>query len=262
MGVFFIIVVTVAVLWFRTRNATFAERDKVIGRYKKARPNYRKELEERFPYYQYLDQFSKRRFEARVQAFIDSKVFVARGYTHVSNRMKALIAGAAVQLTFGFEQITFKHFKKILIYPDDYYSKITRQYHQGEVNMRGFIVLSWRNFVLDYENQTDGKNLGLHEMAHALRLENAISNREFGFINERIVKTFDLLAKEEIQGMKLSGSSFFRDYATTNLHEFFSIAVENFFERPLEFREYNIELYNCLCKLLKQDMAALVEKRV
>ncbi|MGB0177193.1 MAG: zinc-dependent peptidase, partial [Owenweeksia sp.] len=214
--------------------------------------SHQKELEEHFPYYNSLDPQNRRVFAARVQAFISNKEFVPRGYTHVNARMEAMIAGAAIQLTFGFRHLNFTHFSRILVYPDNYYSSITRKYHQGEVNLRGIIVLSWRNFVEGYSKETDGRNLGLHEMAHALRLENAISNEEFDFIDPRILKRFDELALEEMERIR-SGEDFFRLYGATNLQEFFAVAVENFFERPQAFFEYNPELYTCMVQKLKQD---------
>ena len=103
---------------------------------------YLRELQAHFIYYQNFNPRNKRRVENRVQAFIDANEFIPRSYTHVNAEMKALIAASAVQLTFGYEHLNFEHFNKILIYQDDYYSKITRKYHQGEVNMRGLIVIS------------------------------------------------------------------------------------------------------------------------
>jgi MtfA peptidase len=38
-----------------------------------------------------------------------------------------------------------------------------------------------------------------------------------------------------------------------NEHEFFAVAVENFFERPQEFKNAIPELYAILIKLLNQD---------
>ena len=38
-----------------------------------------------------------------------------------------------------------------------------------------------------------------------------------------------------------------------NEHEFFAVAVENFFERPQEFKNAIPELYSILSKLLNQD---------
>lgn len=216
-------------------------------------PEFLEPLKEHFRYYQNLNSENKRKFEMRVQAFIDSNEFIPRSYTHVTPEMKALIAGSAVQLTFGFKHLNFEHFRKILIYQDDYYSKITRKYHAGEVNIRGLIVLSWRNFVKGYQNSTDGRNLGLHEMAHALRLENAIENGEYDFIDPDYLKKFNLLAEEEIARIKRGQSFFFRHYASMNIHEFFAVAMENFFERPHKFLEYNADLYRCITVLLRQD---------
>ncbi len=219
---------------------------------------YKEPLAEHFLYYQNLSEENKKRFETRVQAFIDGNEFIARGYTHITDEMKALIAASAIQLTFGFNHLNFEHFAKILIYPDDYYSRITRKYHAGEVNMRGIVVLSWRNFVEGYKDHTDGKNLGLHEMAHALRLENGIENGEYDFIDADVLNRFHELGVAETRLIKRGQTHFFRHYAAMNMHEFFSVAVENFFERPQEFMDYHPELYMCLSELLKQDPLKLM----
>lgn len=221
---------------------------------------YLRELQTHFLYYQHLSPENKRRFEARVQAFIDSNEFIPRSYTHVNAEMKAHIAGAAIQLTFGFDHLNFEHFSKILIYQDDYYSRITRKYHQGEVNPHGLIVLSWNNFVQGYEIHDDGRNLGLHEMAHAMRIENAIYNGEYDFIDREQLKKFDRLAQYEIGKIQADQPSLFRNYAASNKHEFFAVAIENFFERPEQFKGYNRELYYTLSTLLKQDPIRLFKE--
>lgn len=171
--------------------------------------------------------------------------------------MKALIAGSAIQLTFGFRHLNFVNFKRILVYPDDYYSRITRKYHRGEVNPRGLIVLSWKAFEEGYHDGKDGRNLALHEMAHALRLENAIHNEEFDFIPEKELQYFDRLAIQEVEKMKIGETGIFRKYAAGNLHEFFAVAVEVFFEQPRDFLEEKPELYLALSALLNQDPVRL-----
>lgn len=222
-------------------------------RFRAIERKYKIPLEKHFRYYQYLNAENKSRFERRVQAFIDANQFIPRSYTHVTDEMKALIAASAIQLTFGYHHLNFEHFSKILIYQDDYYSRITRKYHAGEVNIRGLIVLSWRNFVDGYKTHNDGRNLGLHEMAHALRLENSIQNGEYDFIEIEALDEFHELGKEEMKLIARGQTHFFRHYASINMHEFFSVSIENFFERPRLFKEYNNRLYSCLCILLKQD---------
>jgi MtfA peptidase len=169
--------------------------------------------------------------------------------------MKAMIAGSAIQLTFGYPEIYFVHFWRILIYPDNYYSNITHRYHKGEVNRRGLIVLSWKSFREGFADPTDGRNLGYHEMAHALRLINIVANEEYDFYDQDIMNEFEDEANLEIKKIISSprGSSFFREYSTTNMDEFFAVSVECFFELPTQFRQYNPKLYSLLTRILKID---------
>jgi MtfA peptidase len=208
-----------------------------------------------FPFYSRLDDRHRRLFEGRVQQFINDKEFIPRGgIKDVSDEMKALIAGCAVQITFGYPNIRFGHFNRVLIYPDDYYSTITRQYHKGEVNSRGIIVLSWSNLVEGFRDPTDGLQLGFHEMAHALRLINIVDNDEYDFYDRELMEHFDFAALMEIRKIRLGeGPSLFRNYASANSDEFFAVSVEVFFEQSDVFYAYNPQLYTMLSTILKLD---------
>lgn len=229
-----------------------------IKRYIQIRKKYKSVLEEKFEYYQKLCPSDKIRFEKRVQYIITTKRFIPRDKNPISAEMKALIAASIVQLTFGFPGLHLTHFKKIIIYPEDYYSRLNRAYHKGEVNPgRGIIVLSWNNFLKDYANKSNSKNLGLHEMAHALRLENRIFNEEYNFLDEDTLKKWERYCKEEVQKISRGEESFFRSYAGTNADEFFAVAVENFFVRSREFNETHPELFKTMVALLQQDPLVL-----
>ncbi|MBC5993504.1 zinc-dependent peptidase [Pontibacter cellulosilyticus] len=207
-------------------------------------------------YYLSLPAAQQKEFEKRLAQFILQKNFVPRGERfEVTLAMKVRIAACATQLTFGLGPVYLSHFKTILIYPDRYYSTISKRYHCGEVNMRGLIVLSWRDFESGYDNYTDGLNLGLHEMAHALHLENVIQNNEHSFLDRQHLQTWDKLAKTEIAKMSMVPASFLRQQACDDEHEFFAVCVESFFERPHDFRLSNPELYEALSQLLQQDPA-------
>jgi Mlc titration factor MtfA (ptsG expression regulator) len=215
-------------------------------------------LERYFTYYNKLSPDDKNRFARKVVLFLYGKRFIPRNVSEVTIEAKVLIAASAVQLTFGLPDIYLKHFDKILVYPNDYYSSITKRYHKGEVNPRfGMIVLSWQSFIDGYINPTDSLNLGLHEMAHALRLENIIRNEEFHFFDEDLMEKFDEYARSACDIMAHEEKPFLRPYACTNAHEFFSVAVENFFERPLGLRQALPDIYNILSKLLNQNPALL-----
>lgn len=65
------------------------------------------------------------------------------------------------------------------------------------------------------------------------------------------------VAKPVLASMKINeGPQFFRDYAKSNIHEFWAVCVEHFFEAPIQFKEHLPELYYAMCKVLNQDMAS------
>jgi len=215
---------------------------------------YKDVLQKYFGYYQRLSPQNQNKFAQKVARFIYGKRFVPRGVDEVTIEARVLIAASAVQLTFGLPNIYLAHFRKILVYPNDYYSSITKRRHKGEVNpMFGIIVLSWQSFVDGYINPNDSRNLGLHEMAHALRLENVIRNEEYHFFDETLLEQLDMFAKDYCNGKITQGADFFREYACANVHEFFAVAVENFFERSVDFKKEFPQLYNVLVRLLNQD---------
>jgi Mlc titration factor MtfA (ptsG expression regulator) len=217
-------------------------------------PNHYKEiLQKYFGYYNRLNAQQQHAFEQKLLYFIMSKKFIPRQFRPVTDEMKVMIGACAVQLTFGLPRVYLQHFDKILIYPTDYYSSISKRFHKGEVNPAfGAIVLSWKSFVDGYIYSNDSVNLGLHEMAHALRLENIIHNDEYNFFDDALVEQFEAYARQ-LCNLPSSEDTFLRAYACANPHEFFAVAVENFFERPNEFKNALPEVYAILAKLLNQD---------
>ncbi len=219
---------------------------------------FRQILLKYFPFYGKLSSEQRKVFEKKIMKFIYGKRFIPRGVPEVTVEARVLISASAVQLTFGLPDISFAHFDKILVYPNDYYSSITKRYHKGEVNPRfGIIVISWQSFIDGYINNTDSFNLGLHEMAHALRLENIIRNEEYHFFDESLLERFDQFAHDFCRDPTAMATGMIRPYACTNTHEFFSVTVENFFERPHALKQDIPELYDLMVRLLNQDPARL-----
>lgn len=230
---------------YYNKNLIFIKRD----------PRIRAFLENNFKYYQRLSTEDRLIFERRVIKFIRMKRFEARGgLEKIRPEMKILIAASAIQITFGFPSLYFRQFDTIVLYPNAYRSTITGNYHQGEVNTRGFIVLSWSHFLKGYQIDNDGRNLGLHEMSHALKVADSVRDEEYNFLDSSLMQSFINLARLEMQLINSGQQSFFREYAASNDHEFFAVAVENFFERPNAFSQRHPELFTLTAELLKQKI--------
>lgn len=218
-------------------------------------PKIKRILQQQNIYYQNLNQKLKSQFERRVVLFIRSKDYIGRDGLEVHQEMKVLIASTAVQITFGFKFFQLPRFTKIYIYPKEYYSPVTQKRHKGEVFPMGkSISLSWNNFVKGISDPSDGINLGIHEMTHAMSLENKyLRNGVSGFMSPQSYRKWRVLAQEEISKIRQNETSIFRNYAATNIEEFLSVSLEVFFEQTEKFYQYNPKLYNATVQLLNQN---------
>ena len=209
-------------------------------------------LEKEFSYFQQLPAGLKNDFLSRTLQFMRQIKWISPENKVIDKRKKLLISASAAQLTFGLPRVHFGFFKKIIVYDDIYYNKLTKHYHKGEVNQHGSIILSWKHFELGYANPTDRINLGLHEMAHALDLAIFLSQGRKYYMR-RLMEHFQKTAFTEFIKLKNAQSEVFRTYGGTNIREFFSVAVEHFFEDPQHFSQTLPELYLEMCRLLNQD---------
>lgn len=224
------------------------------GRFFPGQEFQRQILTRSFDYYRQLNFRDRLRFEKRVRQFLADKEFIPRGDLPITDEVKTLVAACAVQLTFGLPPVNLRHFRNIILYPDAYYSPLSDHYHQGEVNAAGAIVLSWKHFLQGYRNPGDSRNVGLHEMAHALLIENKTRyNGEYNFLDEGKLADFRAYADLEYQRMQEGKSRLLREYAQTSPEEFFSVAVEVFFENPNAMSDEAPRLYQSLKELLGQD---------
>lgn len=241
-------------LFYDIISLTFAHAVSVVKRYQSIKASHRAILKKYSAFYNMLNGKDKVIFEKRLQRFMHSKRFIPRGVDRVTDEMRVLISATAIQMTFGLGRVFLSHFDKILIYMDAYYSHITQKYHLGEVNPRaGMIIISWKSFVDGFANLNDSLNLGIHEMAHAIHFENKIRNEEFEFLDSKALQKLENITAVEMVKIQDGDPHFFRSYAGTNEYEFFAVALEYFFEKPVELNAALPELYSTLVMLLNQD---------
>ncbi|MHA7130254.1 zinc-dependent peptidase [Algoriphagus namhaensis] len=216
----------------------------------------RKILRKYFPYYARMQPKFKREFERKLERILTRKQFYGRGgIDEVTQEMELLIGATLTMVVFGWKRVHLPNFNKILVYPNAYYSTINKTYHRGEVNPKlGVIVVSWRCFLEGLLDESDGVNLGIHEIAHALKLENVIrENNEYCFLDARSRAQFNQLMRKEMERMREGQLSPFREAALINEDEFFAVALEIFFESPEILKAQRPEFYTIMVQLMQQD---------
>ena len=193
-------------------------------------------LSQNFQFYKQLKPKYKRYFEHRIANFINTYEFVGRDIS-VTEEMKVTIAGTAIMLTFGMRDYLNPLFKRIIIFPDIYYSDQTENYHKGEFNPKlESIVFSWKHFKEGIEISNDNLNLGLHEFTHAFHIHSLKSDKATAVLfNESLQNLFKVVSNPQLKE-QLINSGFLRDYAYENQFEFVAVLLEYFFESPQEFK--------------------------
>ena len=212
-------------------------------------------LEKDFRYFGRLDSKHRQEFLRKMEIILSSKKFIGTGgIAEVTPEMEILISATIAMVTFGWKRLRLAHFNTILIYPSVYYSTSQKIYHRGEVNPKtGLISVSWQSFREGFKDENDGVNLGIHEIAHALKLANQIDTDGEKEFDLKAWKEYKSQIPAELEKVKSGKDSFFRESAGLNEHEFIAVALESFFERPWEFYQAKQELYLSLVRLMMQD---------
>ncbi|HLO38763.1 MAG TPA: zinc-dependent peptidase, partial [Lacibacter sp.] len=207
------------------------------------------------PYYQKLAVDKQSIFVERVQEFIHSKDFYicsSKGY----KEMPILISASAVQITFGLKDFLLPYFSNIIIHPEEYFAYDPFRILVGNVQGHS-ISLSWKHFLQDYQNPTDGKNVGLHEMAHALQVQYLFRNPKRSNTFKEDYEHYDRIDDDVLNAEKTNGKRLFDENALRNKNEFWATSVELFFEKPVELKTQYPDLYESLRIVLNQDTAVM-----
>jgi MtfA peptidase len=209
-------------------------------------------LSKEIPYYNSLSQDGKHYFIGRLKEIRSNIEIQGREDFIVTKEVEVLISACIAQLTFGFKSPIMPTLKGVVVFPEEFYSRLTEAWVKGLAMGNGVVFLSWYDFKEGYLYSTSTYNLGLHEFAHMLRFQ----SNEMGFGDHRLSYYFDQWeqnGENVFQKIRRGSQNFFREYGGTNRSEFFSVCVENFFEVPKEFMDEQPDLYFHLCYLLKQN---------
>ncbi|WP_281951911.1 zinc-dependent peptidase [Nitrosophilus kaiyonis] len=223
-----------------------------------------------FPLYKKIPKILRKRLIACILVFIKNKEFIGKGVV-IDDRKKILIAANACILTIGHNRCEYKNVKTIYIYPDTIFKKeniqngwIVTQQNEillGEAWQGGEVVISWKDLVLGDKNPNDGKNVGIHEFAHQLDFADFVADGTPELPPKLYPKWTKIMKKEfkKLKELYKKHKKGFLDYYAINSEaEFFAVATEAFFEKPINLKKSEPNLYNILKEYYKLDPATWV----
>ena len=204
-----------------------------------------------FSYFNDLSPEMKWRFANRTYQFRQQKKFHFIGLEN-NEDTAILVSASAVQVTFGLKNYLLTHFKDIYVLADAYHMDNDEELYIGHVAPDG-IYLSFKHFLQGYSNHNDNINVAVHEMAHALLYNNFFAqygiDAHFRLNYEKFSNSTGPILADVITNRR----SYLRSYAFSNLHEFWAVSAEAFFENPKGLKQNMPDLFEAMCRVLNQD---------
>lgn len=265
---FFGLILTALLLWLLFKQLQKHQRHQLF--LKPLPPEWIQILEKNVSIYLLLPEPLKKELHGRINIFLNEKEFFGFGGLEVSDEIQLTVAGNACLLLLKRDKRCFPGFTSILMYPDTYVAKEVKsdgmvESHEhsaraGESWHRGPIVLSWADVMRGSLDPNDGHNVVLHEFAHKLDEANNSMNglpvlRDHSHYAEWasvLSKEFDALLIRANRGT----NSVIDAYGTVSPAEFFAVATESFFEKPIQMKTKLPDLYQQLERFYDLDPAA------
>ena len=224
-------------------------------RLKPLQPKEESLIADNFPIYLKLPTKLKEKCNNRIIWYRSRKKFVFYGTIDRQEDLKLILSASVVLMTLGMRDYKMtQSLLRIIVYPTQYYSRINRRHHLGEYNPHFKTVIFSADKIWEgFEIVDDNINLAMHEFAHALTADmmkkNSWQARRFRVGLKKIKQLF----LQEAFVKKVAETPYFREYGMTNLQEFFSVAVENYVETPVEFLNQYPQLYAIIKRMLNFD---------
>jgi Mlc titration factor MtfA (ptsG expression regulator) len=247
-----------AVLW-RALTTRATERERV--RLAPFPDEWRRILEERYDHYHRLPPDLRRRFEEHVALFLAEKR-ITGVEVEASLDLRLLVAASAATLTAGWEGDHWDHLAEVLLYKKDFGRDYSFDENDlsGQAHPWGTIILSVPTLEESFDDPDDGFHVGLHEFAHLLDVEQTRFDGVPRGLDAARSREWLELVDHEMDRLR-RGKSVLDPYAGESPAEFLAVAVETFFERPLDLRQRHREVYAILRDYFGQDPAAWDEAR-
>jgi len=226
-------------------------------------------VERNVPLARGLSADERERLLRLVQLFLTDKHFEGCGGLTLTEEMKVTIAAEACLLLLHLEGPCYPTLRTVLVYPHGFVPKSARPPGTGQVAPPpvhlmgeswgdGVVVISWDDTVRGARNPADGENVVLHEFAHQLDGEDGVTDGT-PLLPPGALRTWGGVLSEEYERLRQDTAddreSALDEYGATNKAEFFAVATETFFEKPLQLEREHPELYGQLQQFYRQDPA-------
>lgn len=236
--------------------------------------HWREILNETVIHYSFLAQEEKTQLEQLIQFFIAEKNFEGCGGLDLTEEIKVVISAQACLLVLGLPSFQYHDLESVLVYPTTVTLPQSRQSFfdstptivpdtqqiLGMASMRGPVILVWDAVIHGARNPEHGHNVVYHEFAHILDMRDGSADGTPELYNRKLFQDWvEIFTREflRLQREVENGRKTVLDpYGAIHEAEFFAVATELFFDRPLKLQKEIPDLYDVLTAYYRQDTAA------
>jgi Mlc titration factor MtfA (ptsG expression regulator) len=189
----------------------------------------------------------------------------------LTDEIRVTIASQACLLLLHRKTDYFPRLLTILVYPSAYLVDENRPidehiWHEGKVSrlgetgrQLGSMVLAWDATKSGAADPSDGRNVVFHEFAHQLDYENYAADGVPGLATKDQLLAWGAVMQVEFASLRAADETgiptLLDNYGASSPAEFFAVATEAFFERPIAMRQRHSRLYAEFVRYFQQDPA-------
>jgi Mlc titration factor MtfA (ptsG expression regulator) len=231
-------------------------------------------LHDNVRYYGILAPAEREALHERIQEFLVDRQWEGCRGQAIDDEVRVTVAGQACVLLLGRPDDDFDNVSSILVYPATFR---TAQHAVvgsdgrtvleasadtlGQAVYRGPVILAWDEVVAGGRDLAGGRNVVFHEFAHQLDFGGDVPTTDTAELarRRRRQEVFGAEYARIVDDVRRGRVTLLDPYGATNPAEFFAVATECFFERPVEMRAYHPDLYRVLGEFYRQDPARRVD---
>jgi MtfA peptidase len=229
---------------------------------------WRQRLAVRWPTWTTLDSDEQARLEVLIRVFItDTRWEAANGFA-MTDEVRLVIAAQACLLVLGLDLELYRRVESIIVHPRTVIVNGQRSVGSGMVadgpraiagqahHNTGPILISWSTAAFEARHARTASNVVYHEFAHKIDMVDGVLDGTPPIADPDQRARFVQVCTAEFDLLRRGHTSVLRDYAATDVGEFFAVATEQFFTQPVHMRNGNASLYDVLSAFYRQDPAA------
>jgi len=225
-------------------------------------------LREKMPFYDRMPVELQGQLQDHIKFFLEDKNFIGCDGLQIDDEIRVTVAAQACLLLLNRPSRLYSDLRSILIYPSTFVVTRETRHEGGLVSLHqtanlgeswsdGKVVLAWDSVAKGVRDFSDGHNVVLHEFAHQLDHESGTTNGAPLLYSRGAYSSWSQVFSDEFHSLQKSqtqnGKSIIDYYGATNPAEFFAVATETFFERPLALKKDHSELFDELKKYYHLD---------